>query len=199
MLKRVRCRPESIRVREKGSSEVPHKLTEVSKGLRRVAAEAFYWGAAGGLTPSIHTVGQLVSLPNGAAGKGITAMADHDEKSLTSKMMWGHRVFWPLTGHYPSAAETVTEWRGNASVSSNLEYTFSTIKCKREFKKTKKSDPNREDSTKGIFKCLLNRSSTLEETFERQIRPWIPENRTFLRWVKCWVTHTRAASWATVA
>lgn len=52
-----------------------------------VAAEAFHRGAAAGLTPSNPTVGQLVSLPNGAAGKRIIAMADHDEKSLTSKMI----------------------------------------------------------------------------------------------------------------
>lgn len=58
-----------------------------------MAAEAFYRGAAGGLTPSSHTVGQLVSLPNGAAGKRITTMADHDEKSLTSKTTEGHRLF----------------------------------------------------------------------------------------------------------
>lgn len=65
-----------------------------------MAAEAFYRGAAAGLTPSNPTVGQLVSLPNGAAGKGIIAMADHDEKSLTSKIVRGHKVSWHLTGHY---------------------------------------------------------------------------------------------------
>lgn len=69
-----------------------------------VAAEAFYRGAAAGLTPSNPTVGQLVSLPNGAAGERITAMADHDEKSLTSKMLRGHRKSRLLTGHYLSAA-----------------------------------------------------------------------------------------------
>lgn len=87
-LKRARCRPESIRVREKGSSEVPINWQRFQK-VWMVAAEAFYRGAAAAwLTPSNHTVGQLVSLPNGAAGKGITAMADHDEKCLTSKMMY---------------------------------------------------------------------------------------------------------------
>lgn len=85
-LERVRCRPESIRVRDKGSSEVPINWQRFQK-VWTVAAEAFHRGAAARLTPSNHTVGQLVSLPNGAAGKGIITMADHDEKSLTSKMI----------------------------------------------------------------------------------------------------------------
>ena len=67
-----------------------------------MAAEAFYRGAAVGLTPSNPSVGQLVSLPNGAAGKWITTMADRDEKSLTSKMMQGHKMSQLWTDRYLS-------------------------------------------------------------------------------------------------